>query len=105
MYWFYLLIAGIFEVVWAIGLKLSNGFNNITISILTILGMIAGFYFLSLSLKNIPIGTAYAVWTGIGITGTVILEFFLFKEPFSLLKLICILLIISGIIGLKLLSS
>lgn len=105
MYWIYLLIAGLFEVLWAIGLKLSNGFSNITISFLTILGMIASFYFLSLSLKNIPLGSAYAIWTGIGITGTVILGTILFKEPFSILKLFCIFMIIGGITGLKLLTS
>lgn len=73
MYWFYLLIAGIFEIAWAIGMKLSDGFSNVTISILTVVGMILSFYFLSLALKNIPLGTAYAVWTGIGTIGTVIL--------------------------------
>ncbi len=104
MAWIYLLIAGIFEVSWAIGLKMSDGFSNVIISILTIIGMIASFYFLSLSLKNIPLGSAYAIWTGIGIIGTVILGTILFKEPFSLLKLICILFIISGITGLKLIS-
>lgn len=65
MYWIYLLIAGIFEVLWAVGLKLSNGFSDITMSILTIFGMIASFYFLSLILKNIPLGSAYAIWTGL----------------------------------------
>lgn len=105
MYWFYLLIAGFFEIVWAIGLKLSNGFTHIGISILTIIGMIASFYFLALALKNIPLGTAYAVWTGIGTVGTVILGIFLFKEPISALRIVCILLIISGITGLKLLTA
>lgn len=105
MSWFFLFIAGIFEIAWAIGLKFSNGFTNLVISFLTILGMIASFYFLALALKNIPLGTAYAVWTGIGTIGTVILGIILFKEPFSLLRLICILLIITGITGLKLLQT
>lgn len=105
MHWLYLLIAGFFEVFWAIGLKLSNGFTHLIFSVLTILGMIASFYFLSLALKNIPLGTAYAVWTGIGTIGTVVLGILLFKEPFSVLRLVCIFLIITGITGLKLLSA
>lgn len=105
MNWLYLLIAGFFEVVWAVGLKLSYGFTNLTFSIFTILGMIASFYFLALSLKSIPLGTTYAVWTGIGTIGTVILGVILFKEPCSLLRLLCIFLIITGITGLKLLST
>lgn len=100
MHWIYLLIAGLFEVTWAVGLKLSHGFSNIAISILTIFGMIASFYFLAAALKNIPLGTAYAVWTGIGMLGTVILGIILFKEPVSVMRLICIALIISGITGL-----
>lgn len=104
MQWIYLLIAGFFEVAWAVGLKLSNGFTNFCISSLTVLGMIASFYFLSLSLKNIPLGTAYAVWTGIGTVGTVIFGILLFKETVTTTQIFCILLIISGIIGLKLVS-
>lgn len=105
MNWLHLLIAGFFEVAWAIGLKLSHGFTNLTFSILTIIGMIASFYFLALALKNIPLGTAYAVWTGIGTIGTVLLGILLFKEPYSLFRLACIFLIITGITGLKLLST
>lgn len=105
MHWIYLLIAGFFEVAWAIGLKLSNGFSNLTISILTIAGMIASFYFLALALKSIPLGTAYAIWTGIGTVGTVILGIILFKEPVTVMRIVCILLISSGITGLKLLSA
>ena len=102
MSWIYLLIAGFFEIFWAIGLKLSNGFSNPISSILTIIGMIASFYFLALALKNIPIGTAYAIWTGIGTIGTVIIGIMFFKEPISIIRLFCIFLIITGIIGLKL---
>ncbi len=105
MAWINLLIAGIFEVAWAVGLKMSHGFTNLWMSIFTILGMIASFYFLALALKNIPLGTAYAVWTGIGTMGTVILGIILFKEPVSVLRLVCIMLILSGITGLKLLSA
>ena len=104
MYWIYLLIAGIFEIAWAIGMKLSDGFSNLIISILTICGMIASFYFLALALKNIPLGTAYAVWTGIGTIGTVIFGILLFKEPVTVARIVCIMFIISGITGLKVLS-
>ena len=102
MSWIYLLIAGFFEIFWAIGLKLSNGFSNLIFSIFTVIGMIASFYFLALALKNIPIGTAYAIWTGIGTIGTVIIGIMFFKEPISIIRLFCIFLIITGIIGLKL---
>lgn len=104
MQWIYLLTAGMFEIAWAIGLKLSRGFTDLTVSVLTVCGMIASFYFLSLALKNIPLGTAYAVWTGIGTVGTVILGIVLFKEPATVMRLGCILLIVLGITGLKLLS-
>lgn len=104
MAWFYLVLAGAFEVEWAIGLKYSHGFTKLVPSVLTILGMIASFYFLSLSLKNLPLGTAYGIWTGIGTIGTTILGVILFKEPIDIMRIICILLIVSGIIGLKLTS-
>jgi quaternary ammonium compound-resistance protein SugE len=102
MKWFFLVVAGGFEVFWAIGLKYSHGFTRLVPSVLTILGMIASFYFLSLALKNLPLGTAYAIWTGIGTIGTVILGIFLFKEPTDLIRLFCIGLIIVGAAGLKL---
>jgi len=90
MEWLILLIAGFFEVAWAIGLKYSNGFTQIIPSIITVICMIASFYFLALSLKNLPLGTAYAIWTGIGTIGTVILGIILFKEPVSIMRFICI---------------
>ncbi|MBP3820385.1 multidrug efflux SMR transporter [bacterium] len=105
MEWIYLLIAGFFEIAWAIGLKMSHGFTNIYMSIFTVIGMIASFYFLSLALKNIPLGSAYAIWTGIGTLGTVILGVILFKEPISIMRFVCIALILFGITGLKLLSA
>lgn len=101
MQWFYLILAGLFEVAWAFGLKYSDGFSKLFPSILTVAGMIASFYFLSLALKNLPLGTAYAIWTGIGTVGTVILGIILFKEPVNVTRLVCIGLIITGIIGLK----
>lgn len=102
MAWFYLLVAGILEVVWAVGMKYSEGWTKLYPSIFTIVSMIIGFYFLSLSVKTLPLGTAYAVWTGIGTIGTVIFGIIFFKEPFDLIKAICILLIVAGIVGLKL---
>ena len=105
MEWIYLLIAGFFEVAWAIGLKMSEGFSHIYISIFTVISMIASFYFLAVALKNIPLGTAYAIWTGIGTLGTVILGIILFKEPVSVMRFVCIALILFGITGLKLLST
>lgn len=104
MEWIHLLIAGLFEVSWAIGLKFSNGFTQPFVSVFTIICMIASFYFLALALKNLPLGTAYAVWTGIGTLGTVILGILLFKEPVTVMRILCIGLIVTGITGLKLLS-
>lgn len=105
MEWLYLVTAGLLEVGWATGLKYSQGFVKILPSILTVIGMAASFYFLALSLKSLPLGTAYAIWTGIGTVGTVVLGIILFKEPISLMRLLCIGLIVSGIIGLKLMSA
>ena len=103
MHWMFLFIAGLFEISWAVGLKFSHGFTQLIPSVLTVAGMVASFYFLSLALKNLPLGTAYAIWTGIGTLGTVILGIILFKEPVTAMRLFCIALILSGITGLKLL--
>jgi quaternary ammonium compound-resistance protein SugE len=105
MSWFVLFIAGILEVVWAVGIKYTEGWTRLIPSVVTALAMIASFYLLSLALKQIPMGTAYAVWTGIGTIGTVIYGILFFKEPVDLLRILCILLIIAGIAGLKLLSG
>lgn len=104
MEWIYLLIAGFLEVGWAIGLKYSQGFTRILPGILTVIGMTASFYFLSLSLKTLPLGNAYAIWTGIGTVGTVVLGIILFKEPISIMRITCIAFIVFGIVGLKLIS-
>lgn len=104
MHWVYLFIAGLFEVGWAIGLKYSQGFTQIFASILTIIGMIASFYFLAIALKGLPIGTAYPVWTGIGALGTVALGIILFKESADFTRLIFISFILIGIVGLKISS-
>lgn len=89
MKWFYLVIAGIYEIGGAVGLKYSRGFTKPIPSMLTVIGMIASFYYLSLSLKSLPIGTAYAIWTGIGTLGTVFLGIVLFKEPISFVRILC----------------
>ncbi len=104
MKWLILIVAGLFEMGWAVGLKYSQGFAKLVPSIFTIVGMIASFYFLSLALKSLPLGTAYAIWTGIGTVGTVILGIILFKEPIDIIRLICIGFIVVGIVGLKVVS-
>jgi quaternary ammonium compound-resistance protein SugE len=102
--WFFLIVAGIFEVVWAISLKYSNGFTRLFPSIITLIGMIISFVFLTLALKHLSIGTAYAIWTGIGAVGTVLLGIMLFGEAATPARLILITMIVAGIIGLKLTS-
>lgn len=105
MAWFHLVIAGIFEVAWAIGLKYTNGFTRPWPSVLTVLAMIVSFAFLSQALKAIPVGTGYAVWTGIGAAGTAIMGIVLFAESAALPRLACVALIIAGIVGLKITSG
>ncbi len=105
MAWINLFIAGLFEISWAIGMKYSHGFTRPFVSLFTVVGMIASFYFLALALKQLPLGTAYAVWTGIGTVGTVILGIILFKEPASIMRFICITMILGGITGLRLITS
>jgi quaternary ammonium compound-resistance protein SugE len=104
MAWFYLTIAGVLEIVWAIGLKYAEGFTRLVPSVITIAGMVASVWFLALALKTIPVGTGYAVWTGIGAVGTAILGIVLFAEPATAARLGCIGLIVAGILGLKLVS-
>src|SRR5690242_10737021 len=105
MAWLYLLIAGLLEVGWAIGLKYTEGFSRPVPSFLTLLCMIASFALLGLALKTLPVGTAYAIWTGIGAVGTAILGIYLFGESTAALRLACIGLIVAGIVGLKLVSE
>lgn len=104
MAWTYLLIAGLLEVGWAIGLKYTEGFSRLWPSVGTIAAMILSLAFLGLALKTLPVGTAYAVWTGIGAIGTVILGIVLFAEPATALRLGCVGLILAGIVGLKLVT-
>jgi len=105
MNWIYLLFAGLLEVAWAVGMVYTEGWTKLTPSILTLLAMALGIYLLSISIKSIPLGTAYAVWTGIGTVGTVIYGILFFKESVDIVRIVCILLIISGIVGLKLFSK
>ncbi len=105
MAWILLFIAGIFEIGWAIGLKYTEGLTKLYPSIYTIAAMLLSFYFLAAAVKTIPIGTGYAVWTGIGAVGTTILGIILFDEPKNIMRILCIFLIIIGIIGLKIFSA
>jgi len=104
MAWVYLLIAGLMETAWAVGLKYSAGFTKLGPSLWTVAGMAISFYFLSLALKTLPVGTGYAVWTGIGAVGTAILGIVLFGESHSLARIFCIAMIVAGIAGLRLAS-
>jgi quaternary ammonium compound-resistance protein SugE len=104
MAWAYLFVAGLFEVSWAVGLKYTQGFSRLAPSLVTVAGMALSLGFLGLALKTLPIGTAYAVWTGIGAVGTAALGIYLFGEPATALRLACIALIVSGIVGLKIVA-
>jgi len=98
--WIYLFIAGLFEIGWAVGLKFTEGFTKLWPTIGTGVAIVASFVLLSKSVKEIPIGTAYAVWTGIGATGAAIAGVLLFKESHEVIRILCIVLIVAGIIGL-----
>jgi quaternary ammonium compound-resistance protein SugE len=104
MAWLYLFIAGVFETAWAIGLKYSAGFTKFGPSVFTVVAMMVSLYLLALALRTIPVGTGYAVWTGIGTVGAAILGILLFNESREIARILCILLIVAGIIGLKLTS-
>ncbi|MBX5494282.1 MAG: quaternary ammonium compound efflux SMR transporter SugE [Bryobacteraceae bacterium] len=105
MAWLVLVIAGLLEVVWAVGLKYAAGFTRLWPSVATLTAMVLSVVLLGLAVRALPLGTAYAVWTGIGTVGTVIVGILLFGESASFLRLFCILLIVSGIVGLKLVTS
>jgi quaternary ammonium compound-resistance protein SugE len=104
MAWFYLFIAGLFEIGWAIGLKYTDGFTRPLPSLLTLLSMIISFALLGLALKTLPVGTAYAVWTGIGAVGTALLGIWLMGDAMNAARLVSIAVIVSGILGLKFVS-
>ncbi|HTK55206.1 MAG TPA: quaternary ammonium compound efflux SMR transporter SugE [Gemmatimonadales bacterium] len=99
--WIILAIAGLLEIGWAVGLKYADGFTKPLPSTLTLVAMGASMYLLAQAARTLPIGTAYAVWTGIGAVGTAILGMILFGEPRTVLRLTCIVLIVAGIVGLK----
>ena len=105
MAWVFLLVAGVLEVGWAYGLKVSEGFSKPIPSVLTVIGMILSFLALSQAVRDLPLGTAYAIWTGIGAVGTVIVGILIFREPADLARMICVGLIIAGVIGLRVVSG
>lgn len=104
MDWLCLILAGLFECGWAVGLKYTDGFTKTVPSLLTVLAMAISFWLLSVAIKTIPVGTAYAVWTGIGAVSVAILGMILFGESRDVMRIVCLLLIVSGIFGLKLVS-
>lgn len=105
MHWIILFLAGLFEVVWAVGLKYTHGFTRLGPTVFTIGGMIISFWLLSVAMKVLPLGTAYAIWTGIGAVGAFIAGIFLFQEAVTPMRVLSVALIIAGLIGLKLSSS
>ena len=105
MKWLYLFIAGALEITWAITMKMSDGFTVLIPAVITGIGYIASAVFLSVALKQLPIGTAYAIWTGMGIVGTSVLGVFLFQEKLTVPQVICVMLIVVGITGLKILAK
>ena len=105
MAWIVLVVAGLFECGWAIGLKYTEGFSRLVPSALTLAAMVISVWLLSIAMKTIPVGTAYAAWTGIGAVGVAILGMVLFGESRDLLRLLCLLAIVAGVVGLKLVSG
>ncbi|MBX7257416.1 MAG: quaternary ammonium compound efflux SMR transporter SugE [Candidatus Hydrogenedentes bacterium] len=104
MAWLYLFIAGLCEIAWAVGMKYTSGFTKLGPSVFTVIMMIVSFALLAQALRHIPLGTGYAIWTGIGAVGTAILGIVLFSEPATLARLACIGLIVVGIVGLRIVS-
>jgi quaternary ammonium compound-resistance protein SugE len=104
MHWIVLLLAGLLEVVWAVGLKYTEGFTRLVPSAVTLAAMAGSVVLLGLALRSLPLGTAYAIWTGIGTVGTVIWGIMMLDEPASVARLVCIAMIVLGIAGLKILS-
>ena len=105
MAWVVLFIAGICEIGWAVGLKYTDGFTRLWPTVFTGVSLVVSMALLGIAVKTLPLGTAYAVWTGIGAVGTVILGILLFKEPATVMRLVCVALIVAGILGLKFFST
>jgi len=105
MAWIILLLAGVLEIVWAVGLKYTEGFTRLWPSVATVSAMVASMALLGIAVRTLPLGTAYAVWTGIGTAGTVIIGMWLFGESAAAARLFCVFLILAGITGLKLLTD
>ena len=105
MAWIYLAAAGLMEVLWSTSLKLSHGFTQLGYSVLTVAGMVVSFLFLAQAMKTLPLGTAYAVWTGIGAVGSVVVGILIFKEPVTAARMFFTVLLLAGIIGIKLTSA
>ena len=105
MAWLILFVAGLCEIGWAVGLKYTDGFTKLVPTALTVAAMLVSVALLGLAMKHLSVGTAYAVWTGIGAVGTVVLGIVLFKEPVTAARLVCVGLIVAGILGLKLFSK
>jgi quaternary ammonium compound-resistance protein SugE len=101
MAWASLLVAGLFEIGWAIGLKYTDGFSKLWPSLWTLVSMIVSLVFLEYALRTLPVGTAYAVWVGIGAVGTAIMGMWLFNESRDVARIVCLLLIVAGVVGLK----
>ena len=104
MAWVYLIAAGLLEIIWAIGLKYTEGFTKLGPTAITVGAMVASVVLLGIALRDLPVGTGYAIWTGIGTVGTAVLGIMIFQEPATALRLASIGLIIAGIVGLKLVS-
>jgi quaternary ammonium compound-resistance protein SugE len=102
MPWIWLVIAGGLEITWAVGLKYADGFTRLWPSVATVLLMLASFWCLAQAVRGLPLGTSYAIWTSIGAVGTAVCGMILFKEPATVARLLCIVLIVAGIVGLKL---
>ena len=105
MAWWYLFLAGLFEMSWAVGMKLSHGFSHLGWTAFTAVTMALSVWLLALAMRTLPLGTAYAIWTGIGAVGTAVLGMILFKEPAEFWRLVSIFCIVAGIVGLKLTSA
>lgn len=105
MAWVYLLVAAVFEIQWAVTMKYTEGFSRLWPSVACVAGMVVSVYFLALAQRTLPVGTSYAVWTGLGAAGTAVCGMILFNESRDVLRVLCLLLIVAGVFGLKLLTK